>query len=55
MQPHREIGFRASNDDVRLHDQRSRALELPPAVRRELMEQLRKADRPVLASIMPPG
>ena len=57
MQPHREVRFDASKDDLRaswLDERRFHASELPPALRRELIEQLRKADRPILAS-MPPS
>ena len=55
MQLNQEVGFGVSNDDAEVQaryqdDQLSRALRLPPAVRRQLIEQLRKADRPVLAT-----
>jgi hypothetical protein len=59
MQPNQERAFEVSNDragaqaecrDVRI----SHALQLPPAVQRELIEQLRKADRPVLATPVVP-
>ena len=58
MQPQREVRLAASKDHElrtdRLEDH-SPASELPAALRRELIEKLRKADRPVLASIPPYG
>jgi hypothetical protein len=55
MQPNQERAFEVSNDRAEGRDvQISRALQLPPAVERELIEQLRKADRPVLATPVVP-
>jgi hypothetical protein len=59
MQPNQELGFDVSNDRAEVQAksrdvQLSHALQLPPAVQRELIEQLRKADRPVLATPVVP-
>ena len=55
MQVNQVVGFGVSNDYAEVQaryqdDQLSRALQLPPAVRHQLIEELRKADRPVLAT-----
>ena len=57
MQLNNEVGFGVDGDKVQARyqdDQLSRALRLPPAVRQQLIEQLRKADRPVLATPVVP-
>jgi hypothetical protein len=59
MQPNQERAFEVSNDRAEAQAecrdvQISHALQLPPAVQRELIEQLRKADRPVLATPVVP-
>jgi hypothetical protein len=59
MQPNQELGFDVSNDRTEVQAkgrdvQLSHALELPPAIQREMIEQLRKADRPVLATPVVP-
>ena len=59
MQPNQERAFEVSNDRAEAQAecrdiQISQALQLPPAVQRELIEQRRKADRPVLATPVVP-
>lgn len=59
MQPNQELGFDVSNDRTEVQAkgrdvQLSHALKLPPAIQREMIEQLRKADRPVLATPVVP-
>jgi hypothetical protein len=57
MQPNHEVDA-VSGDCSEVQasswDQLSGALRLPPALRHELIERLRKADRPVLATPMVP-
>jgi len=59
MQPNQELGLDVSNDRAEAQAkgrgvQLSHALSLPPAIQREMIEQLRKADRPVLATPVVP-
>ena len=59
MQPNQELGLDVSNDRAEVQAKRrdvqlSHALSLPPAIQREMIEQLRKADRPVLATPVVP-
>jgi hypothetical protein len=59
MQLNQEVGLGVSNDGAEVQARRrdvqlSHALKLPPALQRELIEQLRKADRPVLATPVVP-
>jgi hypothetical protein len=57
MQPNHEVDA-VSGDCSEVQasswDQLSGALRLPPALRHELIERLRKADRPVLATPVVP-
>jgi hypothetical protein len=59
MQPNQERAFDVPNNRAEAQAKRrdvqlSHALKLPPAIQRELIEQLRKADRPVLATPVVP-
>jgi hypothetical protein len=56
MHPNHEVDVVSGDcSEVRARDgQLSGALRLPPALRHELIERLRKADRPVLATPVVP-